>query len=81
MADWITELRPSRMAFVEPLRHQLRMPSRSLRSVKAQHRPLPLGVSIAGKVLLGSCVGSHRTGNGRIRPFAGSLLIWNIFTE
>lgn len=45
--------------------------------IKARHRPLSLGVSIAGKVLLDSCVGNHRTGNDRIRPFAGSLLIWN----
>jgi len=49
--------------------------------IEVRHRPLSLGVSIAGKVLLDSCVGSHRIGNDRIRPFAGSLLIWNTFTE
>ena len=35
LADWITELRPSRMALVEPHRHQSRTSSRSLRSVLA----------------------------------------------
>lgn len=35
LMDWAIELSPSRIAFVEHLRHQSGMPSRSLRSVPA----------------------------------------------